>query len=830
VYAGGNFTTVNGSAPISYLAAFDASGAAIQWDAECNNAVNAVAVSGSTLYTGGEFTSVNGATARNRAAAFDTTNAVATSWNPDCSGSVYTLAIAGTTVFAGGAFTSVNGATPRVYIAALDGTSGTTTPWDAGVVGGPGNSVRAIEVTEQSVYLGGAFTTVNNSTGRNRLAEIDRATGTATAWDPDCDDSVQAIEVSGSAVFIGGDFMAVGTRSTARYAQLGYPAPGVYSISPAVGGQTNTVSIKDLRGANFVAGAIVKIQRQGQADISASNVSVVSSTKISCTLKIPANAFKGYWDVFVRNPDLQEGTLAGGFLVSYPAPTVSSITPAAGMQGKTVTVSNLAGSGFVQGATAALRIDGVGTISARDVVVLSPGRMTCKIQVPLTAQTGSWDVVVRNPDTQEGVVRRGFTVNSAPTPVWYLAEGTTAYGFSTYINIQNPNSSPVTASITYMTKAGAVPRADVTLPAVSQTVINPQGDIGAQGFSTKVVCKEGRTIVVDRRMLWQGPGARSPEGHASVGVTAPAKTWYLPEGSSKWGFETWLLIQNPNDRPANCTITYMTADAGPMPVTVKVDPNSRASFSMAAHIEARDASIKVSADIPVIPERAMYRNNRSEGHDSIGTTTPAKTFYLAEGTTDWGFTTYVLVQNPNGKPNKVKITYMTADGAKPQAPFDMKANSRKTICVNDFLVKKDCSIQVTGSLPLIAERAMYWDKGLGEACHDSIGMSEAHKFFYLPDGETYNGTQTWTLVQNPNPSAVSVQITYMTPDGKGNVSWTETVPASSRKSFNMGDRLPAGRAAIMVACKTAGKKIMVERAMYWNSMGAGTDTIGGFSD
>jgi hypothetical protein len=25
-------------------------------------------------------------------------------------------------------------------------------------------------------------------------------------------------------------------------------------------------------------------------------------------------------------------------------------------------------------------------------------------------------------------------------------------------------------------------------------------------------------------------------------------------------------------------------------------------------------------------------------------------------------------------------------------------------------------------------------------------------------------------------------------------------------------------------------KIMVERAMYWNSRGAGTDTIGGFGD
>ena len=29
---------------------------------------------------------------------------------------------------------------------------------------------------------------------------------------------------------------------------------------------------------------------------------------------------------------------------------------------------------------------------------------------------------------------------------------------------------------------------------------------------------------------------------------------------------------------------------------------------------------------------------------------------------------------------------------------------------------------------------------------------------------------------------------------------------------------------------TAGKKIISERSMYWNNRGAGTETVGGFSD
>jgi hypothetical protein len=85
--------------------------------------------------------------------------------------------------------------------------------------------------------------------------------------------------------------------------------------------------------------------------------------------------------------------------------------------------------------------------------------------------------------------------------------------------------------------------------------------------------------------------------------------------------------------------------------------------------------------------------------------------------------------------------------------------------------------------------------------------------------------------QNPNSRPVTVDITYLTPSGTGNVTRPETIPANSRMTFGMQAHSHlTGRAAIKVTCKTTGKKIMVERAMYWFNRGAGTDTIGGFSD
>lgn len=66
--------------------------------------------------------------------------------------------------------------------------------------------------------------------------------------------------------------------------------------------------------------------------------------------------------------------------------------------------------------------------------------------------------------------------------------------------------------------------------------------------------------------------------------------------------------------------------------------------------------------------------------------------------------------------------------------------------------------------------------------------------------------------------------------GTDQIAFTETVSANSRRTFNMADRVAGDRASTVVTSKTAGKKIMCERAMYWNDRGAGTCTIGGFED
>lgn len=420
-----------------------------------------------------------------------------------------------------------------------------------------------------------------------------------------------------------------------------------------------------------------------------------------------------------------------------------------------------------------------------------------------------------------------------PISTWYLAEGSTAWGYQTYLTIENPNARAVTARVTMMTPGGPVAPQDIPLAPSSQTTVNPEAILGySTDFSTKVECPQQLPIAVDRTMSWTGLGTTSPEAHSSVGVTSPARTWYMPEGSSAWGFETWLLIQNPNAAEATCAVTYMMASGVPKTVDKTVPANSRRSFNMADDIGAQDSSIMVESDLAVVPERSMYRNNRREGHESIGTTTTSQDYYLAEGTTAWGFTTYVLIQNPGSDPATVTLTFNTPQGRVTMDSFSMPSYSRKTIKLNDVLPPTDVSAQVHSDQQIIAERAMYWGAGTpaGEATHDSIGMPEPHGTFYLPDGQTSDGRETFVLIQNPNETDVAVRVTYLGAGGAGNVTFDESIPAFGRKTLNMVEKVPGGKASVLVECTSAGKSIMVERAMYWNGRSAGTDTIGAFTD
>jgi exo-beta-1,3-glucanase (GH17 family) len=120
---------------------------------------------------------------------------------------------------------------------------------------------------------------------------------------------------------------------------------------------------------------------------------------------------------------------------------------------------------------------------------------------------------------------------------------------------------------------------------------------------------------------------------------------------------------------------------------------------------------------------------RQAATDSIGVSTPEKTWYLAEGSTGGdttgSFETWVLVQNPGDSTANVTLTYQTPGGQVQGPSLSLAPRSRQSVSVGDTLKNAfSVSTVVNSDVPVIAERSMYWSTTLtaqrAEALVDTV--------------------------------------------------------------------------------------------------------------
>ena len=217
----------------------------------------------------------------------------------------------------------------------------------------------------------------------------------------------------------------------------------------------------------------------------------------------------------------------------------------------------------------------------------------------------------------------------------------------------------------------------------AQDTFIASGSVGLSSANYRINDVLGKTTGVDF-----SSGSRYDIGGGSNDLN-DSTVWYLAEGCTN-GFDTYILIQNPNSETAEVRITFMDQDANTVVVNQDIGATQRYTIhvNQVSGMENRDVSTTIVStnEIPVRAERAMYWNsgdlNWIGGHDSIGITSPSTSWYLAEGCTN-GFDEYVLLQNPNSTAATIELTFMDPDGNTALVPVTLAGQSRYTIHVNN---------------------------------------------------------------------------------------------------------------------------------------------------
>jgi hypothetical protein len=427
-----------------------------------------------------------------------------------------------------------------------------------------------------------------------------------------------------------------------------------------------------------------------------------------------------------------------------------------------------------------------------------------------------------------------LSYQAAPNGSWFFAEAVTggSIAFETFLLLANPNTQPV-ALKAYFARAtdGFTIERDLTLAAQSRSTLR-LGDFGPEGAYGVVLQSRtpGADVFAERSTYW---GRTWGEGGAlSEGRHDTRTTWYFAEGSLKNSFfDNFFLVFNPsNTQTANVQVTFMLQDGqGTVVRTYPVAPRARLTVhaNTIGELAGRDFGTRVDADVPVVAERAMYWGPDWQGGTStVGASDTSPAWLFAEGAAAPNFDTYLTVLNPNGAATTVDVTFMGEAGQLgPVRSFWVAGNSRTTIWVTGqvgHVGAVGARIVSREGLGIVCERSTYWGTGQWVEGSSATGITVPAPVWYLPEGVSINGFDTFALIANPNPFWVKVRVWPIHNDGGRPYPVDIDIEPNGRETIwvNKDPRFPAEVSttfSLLVETLTPGAGVIAEEAIYWRS-------------
>jgi subtilisin family serine protease len=418
-------------------------------------------------------------------------------------------------------------------------------------------------------------------------------------------------------------------------------------------------------------------------------------------------------------------------------------------------------------------------------------------------------VTPRTPDTVTLEPSNSASASIPPAPPlpnesrrWYFAEGSTRAPFDVSFALENPNSQATVAHFLFLGTDGRQTPYDMRVTPNSRMTLRAADVMPNAEFATIVTTD--LPVYVERSMYF------GHSGHSAAGARQTSRTWYLAEGSTLPPFDTWVLLMNPNPVQASVQMHFLREDGTVVDHTELVPAMGRKSVYVNMLFTTSGFATQVTADQPIVVERAMYFDGDQAGHDTLATAAPGTSWYMASGTSRNGFDTWLLVENPGSSPASVKVSFITDTGNVVSQPLFVLPHSRSSLYTDPLMPDSTYGIRVDSDQPIVAERAVYFSNG--HSGYDSAAVSSPSTEWFLPEGSTTGSFEEQLNVLNPQSQPVNVEVDYRPEQGDPPPPQRFSVGATTRVTLDVNPMTPDTNVALHVI---ADKPIVVERVSYF---------------
>jgi kumamolisin len=365
--------------------------------------------------------------------------------------------------------------------------------------------------------------------------------------------------------------------------------------------------------------------------------------------------------------------------------------------------------------------------------------------IPIVAERPIYFVFLHN--TQGGSDVLG---TSTPGMHFTFANGETLSGFSTYISVLNPLGQPTaTVTATYYSGGVRIGQSTMSVPSGQRNTLMANNSLPV-GKQFLIQIDSTQPIVVERPMYFHTsvPGVASlVQGGDSVPGVLPAASWYFADGytgNNTHPSQENLILANPDANnsgsAASVTITYAFTNGGTKNVNVSVPARSQLIENVNSDVGsgALVAMKIVSTNgITIVAERQQFfyypaLAPQPTGVEVVGVSPGnnglSNVYSFAEGHLGNSFSENITLFNPNNAGVNVSITYFVTRGSTqtvsqqqvylaPTSVLQVNANTFLNIPANSSgSIPEDTSVVVQSlpvnggsALPIVAERALYFD-------------------------------------------------------------------------------------------------------------------------
>lgn len=352
----------------------------------------------------------------------------------------------------------------------------------------------------------------------------------------------------------------------------------------------------------------------------------------------------------------------------------------------------------------------------------------------------------------------------------------------------------------------------VTVPAKARRSVYINDYLTNVAYGLKLTASAG--FVAERAMYYSLSGLSDVSN--SLSFPSARKIWYFAEGFTAGGFNTYFTLANPTAYQATITLTFLLDNGTSKSQTVTVKPFGRQTVLADQLLPNASFGTKVVSNYPIVAERAMYFTVGpiNGASTTFASRKPCYRWYFANGKASNEFDTWLLVLNPQKQAAKATVTFYPENGNAYNVSLNIPANRRSSFLLDNYF-SGNFGFKLQSSLPVVAERSVYFNTSEANGGFTVLGRQKPHNFWYFAEGFSGGNFNTEYNLLNPSLLPAEVSITYFTPSGPTLTS-TQTVLPQSLATVSARAPQQIGPNQEFAAIISSNQPIFAERSVYYS--------------